>query len=72
MTVTYEVGGSTNGNLDIDFWVTGPDKTQLHRVSGQPQGSYSLTTPVNGPTGGRYTYCFGNNGSGSKTLRWDY
>lgn len=71
MTVTYEVGGSTNGDLAIDFWVSGPDGTQIHKTTAQPQGSYSFTTPHNAPRDGRYTYCFSNSGTGTRTLRWD-
>ncbi|RSH81533.1 p24 complex component [Saitozyma podzolica] len=56
MTVTYEVGGSSGGHLDIDFYVVEPRGEVVYTNFKEPQGTFSLTAEV----AGRYTYCFSN------------
>ncbi|KIJ56654.1 hypothetical protein M422DRAFT_197729 [Sphaerobolus stellatus SS14] len=54
MTVTYQVGGG--GNLDIDFWLADPNNLALGKHLKQSTGSVSITAEHDG----RYEYCFSN------------
>ncbi|KAF8592360.1 supernatant protein factor C-terminal domain-containing protein [Ramaria rubella] len=54
MTVTYQVGGG--GNLDIDFWLADPNGLALGKHLKQSTGTVSITTDKDG----RHEYCFSN------------
>ncbi|KAF8528992.1 emp24/gp25L/p24 family/GOLD-domain-containing protein [Hysterangium stoloniferum] len=54
MTVTYQVGGG--GNLDIDFWLADPNGLAIGKHLKQSTGTVSTTAEVDG----RYEYCFSN------------
>ncbi|KDQ64668.1 hypothetical protein JAAARDRAFT_201974 [Jaapia argillacea MUCL 33604] len=54
MTVTYQVGGG--GNQDIDFWLADPDGLALGKHIKQTTGSVSITAEKDG----RHEYCFSN------------
>ncbi|KAI5454946.1 p24 complex component [Naganishia albida] len=54
MTVTYQVGGG--GNMDIDFFLTDPTDQVLSSIYRKPTGTFSFTAKKDG----RYTYCFSN------------
>ncbi|GJJ07445.1 hypothetical protein Clacol_001647 [Clathrus columnatus] len=54
MTVTYQVGGG--GNLDIDFWLADPQGLAIGKHLKQSTGSTSFTAEQDG----RYEYCFSN------------
>jgi len=54
MTVTYQIGGG--GNLDIDFWLNDPRGKSIAKHNRQSTGSHSLTAAKDG----RYMYCFSN------------
>ncbi|KAG8881797.1 p24 complex component [Tulasnella sp. 331] len=54
MTVTYQVGGG--GNLDINFFLEDPDKKHVVDHKLQSTGTYSTTADKDG----RWTYCFSN------------
>jgi len=54
MTVTYQVGGG--GNLDIDFWLADPNGLALGKHLKQSTGTVSTTAEIDG----RYEYCFSN------------
>jgi len=54
MTVSYQVGGG--GNMDIDFWLADPNNLALGKHIGQSTGSVSVTAEKDG----RHEYCFSN------------
>jgi len=54
MTVTYQVGGG--GNLDIDFWLADPSHLALGKHLKQSTGTVSVTAEKDG----RHEYCFSN------------
>ncbi|GHJ88458.1 hypothetical protein NliqN6_4860 [Naganishia liquefaciens] len=54
MTVTYQVGGG--GNMDIDFYLVDPASNVLSSIHKKPTGTFAFTAK----TDGRYTYCFSN------------
>ena len=54
MTLTYQVGGG--GNLDVDVILTDPNHDKLFELQRKDTGTYSLTAAHSG----RYTYCFSN------------
>lgn len=54
MTLTYQVGGG--GNLDVDVILTDPNHDILFELQRKDTGTYSLTAAHSG----RYTYCFSN------------
>ncbi|KAG9000628.1 p24 complex component [Tulasnella sp. JGI-2019a] len=54
MTVTYQVGGG--GNLDINFFLEDPTKKHVVDHKLQSTGTYSMTADMDG----RWTYCFSN------------
>ncbi|TFK74428.1 supernatant protein factor, C-terminal domain-containing protein [Pluteus cervinus] len=54
MTVTYQVGGG--GHLDIDFWLSDPNRKVLGKHIRQSTGDLSTTAETNG----RFEYCFSN------------
>ncbi|KAF8525385.1 supernatant protein factor C-terminal domain-containing protein [Gautieria morchelliformis] len=54
MTVTYQVGGG--GNLDIDFWLADPNNLALGKHLKQSTGTVSITAEKDG----RHEYCFSN------------
>ncbi|KIY45887.1 supernatant protein factor, C-terminal domain-containing protein [Fistulina hepatica ATCC 64428] len=54
MTVTYQVGGG--GNLDIDFWLADPDNIVLGKQLKETTGTISVTAEKDG----RHEYCFSN------------
>ncbi|KAJ9106251.1 hypothetical protein QFC21_001396 [Naganishia friedmannii] len=54
MTVTYQVGGG--GNMDIDFFLHDPTDEILSSIHRKPTGTFAFTAKKDG----RYTYCFSN------------
>ncbi|KAL1405377.1 p24 complex component [Vanrija albida] len=69
MTITYEVGASTGGKLDIDLVVSDPIGDALYNSYAEPQGTVSITATKRG----LYTYCFNNQHSSwaRKTLSFN-
>ncbi|KAG8895294.1 p24 complex component, partial [Tulasnella sp. 403] len=54
MTVTYQVGGG--GNLDVDFLMTDPLGGNIAKHTKETTGTVAITADKDG----RYTYCFSN------------
>ncbi|KAH8704425.1 transmembrane emp24 domain-containing protein 2 precursor [Phaeosphaeriaceae sp. PMI808] len=66
MTVTFQVGDREfggSGNLEIDFWIEAPSRTNQVHERGVSSGDHSFTAHEDG----KYTYCFNNEHWGANT-----
>ncbi|KAK4154722.1 emp24/gp25L/p24 family/GOLD-domain-containing protein [Chaetomidium leptoderma] len=72
MTVTFQVGDrefGSAGNLDVDFWITGPMGQYEANDKSVSNGDFSFDAKHDG----KYVYCFGNEhwGASSKEVSFN-